>query len=212
MTNLTLLLTKKPAPPGIFKRLFRLFFHSGHADESTPEWEAELVSRSIQDPKAFDDLYRRYVNRVYAYHLVRTGSREEAEDLTSQTFLAALEGLSGYRRQGSFPVWLFSIARRKLADHYRRPAPLPIELAEGFNDPLEDNVDHKLRLDEVNRALQTMDPERVEALSLRIFGQLSSAEIARLLSRSEGAARNLVYRALQDLRKTLVPGYEMEEK
>ena len=212
MTNMTIYLTKKPAPPGFLIRLIQTLFHIDPEGELSPEREAELVTKAARDPQAFDELYRQYVNRVYAYHLVRTGSREEAEDLTSQTFLAALEGLAGYRGQGNFAVWLFSIARRKLADHYRRPTPLPIDLAEGFNDPLEDDIDNKLRLDEVNRTLQTMDPERVEALGLRVYGQLSSAEIAHLLSRSEGAVRNLVYRALQDLRKNLVPGYEMEEK
>lgn len=212
MTNISILLPKKSAPPGFFIRLLRMLFRIDPPDDMTSEREADLVTNASRNPQAFDELYRRYVNRVYAYHLVRTGSREEAEDLTSQTFLAALEGLSGYRRQGNFAVWLFGIARRKLADHYRKPATLPLDPAVSLNDPLEDYVDHKLRLDEVNRALQTMDPERVEALSLRVYGQLSSAEIARLLSRSEGAARNLVYRALQDLRKTLVPGYELEEK
>ena len=212
MTNLSILLPKKSAPPGFLIRILQAFFHIDPTGDLSPEREAELVIKATRDPQAFDELYRRYVNRVYAYHLVRTGSREEAEDLTSQTFLAALEGLPGYRRQGNFTVWLFSIARRKLADHYRRPAPLPLEMAENLNGLLEDDIDHKLRLDDVNRTLLSMDPERVEALSLRVYGQLSSAEIARLLSRSEGAARNLVYRALQDLRKNLVPGYEMEEK
>jgi RNA polymerase sigma-70 factor, ECF subfamily len=212
MTNISILLPKRSAPPGFITRLLRIFFNTGQADDLTPEREADLVNHAARDPQAFDELYRRYVNRVYAYHLVRTNSREEAEDLTSQTFLAALEGLSGYRRQTNFAVWLFSIARRKLVDHYRKPTSLPIELAENLNNPLEDDVDHRLRLDDINRTLQSMDPERVEALSLRVYGQLSSAEIAKLLSRSEGAVRNLVYRALQDLRKTLVPGYEMEEK
>jgi len=212
MTNLTILLTKKPAPPGFLIRLLQAFFHIDPPDGMIPEREADLISNAARDPQAFDELYRRYVNRVYAYHLVRTSSREEAEDLTSQTFLAALEGLPGYRRQGNFAVWLFGIARHKLVDHYRRPAALPLEMAETINHMLEDDVDHRLRLDEVNRALLSMDPERVEALSLRVYGQLSSAEIARLLSKSEGAVRNLVYRALLDLRKNLVPGYEMEEK
>jgi RNA polymerase sigma-70 factor, ECF subfamily len=212
MTNLTILLTKKPAPPGYLVRLLQAFFHIDPPEDMTPEREIDLVSNSSHDPQAFDELYRRYINRVYAYHLVRTSSREEAEDLTSQTFLAALEGLPGYRREGNFAVWLFGIARRKLADHYRHPAALPLEMAETIDHLLEEDVDHKLRLDEVNRALLTMDPERVEALSLRVYGQLSSAEIARLLSKSEGAVRNLVYRALLDLRKNLVPGYEMEEK
>ncbi len=212
MTNLTIFLTRKTAPPGFLTWLWQILFNIAPEGELSPEREAELVTSAVRDPQAFDELYRRYVSRVYAYHLIRTASREEAEDLTSQTFLAALEGLAGYRKQGNFAVWLFSIACRKLADHYRRPTPLPIEMAEVLGDPIEDDIDHKMRLDDVNRTLQTMDPERVEALSLRVYGQLSSAEIARLLSRSEGAARNLVYRALQDLRKSLVPGYEMEEK
>jgi len=190
----------------------RMLFHIDQMDELSPEREAEIISNAIRDPQAFDELYRQNVNRVFAYHLIRTGSREEAEDLTSQTFLAALEGLQGYRKQGNFSVWLFGIARRKLADHYRRPTPLPLEMAENLNGLLEEAIDHKLRLDEINRSLQTMDPERVEALTLRVYGQLSSSEIARLLSKSEGAVRNLVYRALQDLRKNLVCEYEMEEK
>ncbi len=212
MTNITIPLSKISAPPGLVIRLLRMLFHIDQIDELSPEQEAEIISNAIRDPQAFDELYRQNVNRVYAYHLIRTGSREEAEDLTSQTFLAALEGLQGYRRQGNFSVWLFGIARRKLADHYRRPTPLPLEMAENLNGLIEEAIDHKLRLDEINRSLQTMDPERVEALTLRVYGQLSSSEIARLLSKSEGAVRNLVYRALQDLRKNLVCEYEMEEK
>jgi len=212
MTNITIPLSKISAPPGLVIRLMRMLFHIDQMDELSPEQEAEIISNAIRDPQAFDELYRQNVNRVYAYHLIRTGSREEAEDLTSQTFLAALEGLQGYRRQGNFSVWLFGIARRKLADHYRRPTPLPLEMAENLNGLIEEAIDHKLRLDEINRSLQTMDPERVEALTLRVYGQLSSSEIARLLSKSEGAVRNLVYRALQDLRKNLVCEYEMEEK
>jgi RNA polymerase sigma-70 factor (ECF subfamily) len=212
MTNITIPLSKISAPPGLVIRLLRMLFHIDQIDELSPEQEAEIISNAIRDPQAFDELYRQNVNRVFAYHLIRTGSREEAEDLTSQTFLAALEGLQGYRRQGNFSVWLFGIARRKLADHYRRPTPLPLEMAENLNGLIEEAIDHKLRLDEINRSLQTMDPERVEALTLRVYGQLSSSEIARLLSKSEGAVRNLVYRALQDLRKNLVCEYEMEEK
>lgn len=197
-------------------RVFR-WLHSAFTSDRTfvsPETDEEekLVIRAVHDPQAFDELYRRYVERVYAYHLVRTNSREEAEDLTSQTFLSALEGLSGYRRQGNFPAWLFSIARRKLIDHYRQPAALSLDMAGITGSGLEEAVDHKLRLQQVSRALLDIDPDRVEALSLRIFGQLTTAEISHILSRSEGAVRNLVYRALQDLRKHLVLETETEEK
>ncbi len=212
MANTSILSTGSIDIPPVLHWIIRLFLPSSPSGDLTPQEEENLVQQAIKEPKAFDDLYRRYVNRIYAYHLVRTGSREEAEDLTSQTFLAAIEGLRGYRRQGSFPVWLFSIARRKLADHYREKSPLPLDLSEAAVFGLEEAVDHRLRLQQVSAALQSIEPDRVEALSLRVFGQMNTSEISRLLSRSEGAVRNLVYRALQDLRTKLVVETEMEEK
>ncbi len=176
------------------------------------EEEKRLILRAVQDPKAFDDLYRKYVNRVYAYHLVRTNSREEAEDLTSQTFLSALECLSGFRNQGNFSPWLFSIARRKLIDHYRRAENNPVIQDCAATNNLEETIDHKLTLQQVSQALLHLDHDRVEALSLRVFGQLSAAETGQILSKSEGAVRNLVYRAIKDLREQLIPAVNMEEK
>ncbi|NMB55749.1 MAG: RNA polymerase sigma factor [Leptolinea sp.] len=202
---------KKSPLPAFLGRLIRLFFHDTSTELSEEE-EKRLTQDAIQDPQAFDALYRRYVDRVYAFHLVRTNSREEAEDLTSQTFLAALEGIASYRRQSSFPVWLFSIARRKLIDHYRRPVNMPLEMVDEMNAGLEETVDHRLQLQQVSSALARIDRERGEALSLRIFGQLNTTEISHLLSKSEGAVRNLVYRALQDLRRYLEIEKEMEEK
>lgn len=212
MTNITIMSMKKNVLSVYLCKVVLALLAPASLNGLNREQEERLVFRAVQDPQAFDELYRHYVDRVYAYHLVRTNSREEAEDLTSQTFLAALEGINGYRRQSSFPVWLFGIARHKLVDHYRRPASLPLESAQDLNDTLEDTVDHRLRLQQVCRALMEIDLDRVEALSLRIFGQLDTTEISRLLSKSEGAVRNLVYRALQDLRRHLVTDTEMEEK
>jgi RNA polymerase sigma-70 factor, ECF subfamily len=212
MNNTYLASLKRPSLFVFFREMIWSFFNINSSSKMTSEQMDELITRAVRDPQAFDDLYRLYVDRIYTYHLVRTNSREEAEDLTSQTFLAALEGISGYCRQGAFAVWLFGIARRKLVDHYRQPASLPLDLAEDLTGRLEDDIDHKLRLQQVSRALTKIEPDRVEALSLRIFGQLSTSEISRMLSKSEGAVRNLVYRALLDLRKQLVSDMEMEEE
>lgn len=212
MTNTTFTMKKEIRIPDLILRVIQLFSRPDPSAGLDPEIEKVLVEKAVHDPQAFEDLYRSYVNRVYAFHLVRTGSREEAEDLTSQTFLSALEGLAKFRSQGSFSAWLFTIARRKLIDHYRRPSTLPIEMAEDVIGGLEESVDHKLRLQQVNQALSGIDRDRVEALSLRIFGQLSAAETGEILSKSEGAVRNLVYRALQDLRRQLTPEAFVEEK
>ncbi len=82
-----------------------------------------LAERALQEPGAFAGLYDRYLKPVYRYFFLRLGNRPEAEDLTSQVFLAALESLPGYRRGSPFRAWLFGIARRKLADYYRLRRP-----------------------------------------------------------------------------------------
>jgi DNA-directed RNA polymerase specialized sigma24 family protein len=84
---------------------------------------------------------------------------------------------------------LFSIARRKLLITIVRKRTLPLDLSEAAVFGLEKAVDHRLRLQQVSAALQSIEPDRVEALSLRVFGQMNTSEILRLLSRSEGAVR-----------------------
>lgn len=195
-----------------FNCFLQILFGSLSLETSSDIDETRLASQAANNPQAFDELYRHYVNRVYAYHLVRTGSREEAEDLTSLTFLSALEGIKGYQHKKNFGIWLFGIARHKLADHYRQPLSLPLESAVDAEEGLEESVDHRMKLQQVSRALTCIDPDRVEALCLRFFGQMSTLEMSLLLSKSEGAVRNLVYRALQDLRGQLISNEKLEEK
>lgn len=212
MTNLTSLYLMKPNLSRFSRWLFAIFGIVNLGTESVDQEEELIVSRAVKDPRAFEVLYLKYVDRVYGYLLSRIGSREEAEDLTSQTFLAALEGIAGYRRQGSFSAWIFGIARRKLIDHYRRPKNVPLEFMETSDNNLDDVIDLRLTLQQISQAFLNIAPDRVEALCLRIFGQLSTAETGQILSKSDGAVRNLVYRAIQDLRETFPVFVEMEDK
>jgi RNA polymerase sigma-70 factor (ECF subfamily) len=173
-----------------------------------------LAREARENPAAFAGLYRRHVNRVYRYLLVRVGDVHDAQDLTAQTFLAALEGIAGYRGQGGFAAWLLGIARRKAADHFRRGrTTLPLEAAAHVPDPnpLPDAVaEQRLRLERMTRALRGLSPDRAEALSLRVFGGLNAAEVGRVMGRSEAAVRMLVHRAVRDLRERLAPVTEAE--
>src|SRR5512145_1244886 len=92
--------------------------------------EPALVRAAQTDAQAFGALYDRYVQRVYRYCYYRTNSPPDAEDLTAQIFLAALEGLTRYRQDGHFAGWLFSIARKKVADFHRRTHATQVSLDE----------------------------------------------------------------------------------
>ena len=103
--------------------------------DPTIDDEASLVEAARRDPAAFSRLYRRYVTPVYRYLYKWVGTSAEAEDLTSQVFTEALEGLAGYRERGNFAAWLFTIARRKAIAAYRRQHPtLPLDEAEQVPD------------------------------------------------------------------------------
>lgn len=169
--------------------------------------DEELAQVASQSPNAFAELYHRHVTNVYRYLLVRVGTVDDAQDLTTQTFLAALRNISSYQGVGKFRSWLLGIARRKVADYFRqRRETLPLEMAEHVphsNVPLEEYIDRQLRLDMVAQMLLDLSPERAEALALRLFGQLSVTEVAQVMGKSEAAVKMLIYRAISQLQQRL---------
>jgi RNA polymerase sigma-70 factor (ECF subfamily) len=178
------------------------------------ETDENLVQQARCNPEAYAELYRRYAVRVYRYQLSRTGDEQDAQDLTAQTFLTALESLSSYQGQGTFAGWLFGIASHKVADHFRRrKAHLPLESADHLPAPgpwPEMVTTHHSEMDRVTRAIQAIIPERAEALILRIFGGLSAAEAGRVMGKSEGAVKMLAHRGLRDLQEQLRANQEEE--
>lgn len=179
---------------------------------ATIEDDRALVQAARADLRAFNALYERHVTRVYRYLLVRVGSVADAEDLTSQTFLVAMENLDKYRGERPFLAWLFGIARHKVADKYRRQKPeLMLETAADLADPQDDPddlVNQKLQIEAVAQKLQTLSPDRAEVITLRLFGGLDIPEIARLMRKQEPAVRMLLHRGLQDLQTRLNPNQE----
>jgi RNA polymerase sigma-70 factor (ECF subfamily) len=185
----------------------------GKAAGSSTVEDVELARRAAHDPDAFTELYHRHLRDVYRYHLARTGHVQEAEDLTAQTFLTALESISSFRGQGRFSSWLFGIASHKLADHYRRSrTELPLEEAEQVHSPIplpEETVSQQLDLARVARVLSLISPERAEALVLCLFSGLSLAEAAQVVGKSKAAVKMLVHRGLCDLQERLASYLEV---
>lgn len=160
----------------------------------------------MQD-EAFAELYRRHLDRIYRYVLIRVGEVQDAQDITAQTFLSALTGFKTYRGDG-FTAWLFGIARKKIADHYRRSRPQVAldDISETWIESalsLEEIVSGRLTVQRVHAALRALPPDRAEALTLHIFGGLSYTQVGEVMGRSEAAAKMLAHRALTDLRQQL---------
>jgi RNA polymerase sigma-70 factor, ECF subfamily len=166
----------------------------------------DAPANDIQNEAAdFAALYRQHLPQVYRYALAKVGNVADAQDLTSETFLAAMQAFPTYRAERPFVAWLLGIARHKIADHFRRNhAQVNLELTEALadqGDSLEAQVNDRLTWAQIQAQLARLSPDRAEAVSLRLLAGLSAAEIAELMGKRETAVRALIFRGLRDLRK-----------
>ncbi|MBZ0282811.1 MAG: RNA polymerase sigma factor [Anaerolineae bacterium] len=168
--------------------------------------DEQLAQAASVDPAALTELYNRHVTRIYRYILARVGTTQDAQDLTAQTFTEMLHSLQRYRGDGVFAAWLTVIARNVVAGYYRKHRPeLPIEAADETSSGwrIDDAVSQRLQLAAVQAGLAELSAEHAEVVRLRIFGELSTAETAQVMGRSEAAVKMLLRRALRDLRARL---------
>ena len=176
-----------------------------------------LVESAKADPAQFDALYRKYVAQVYSYAYYELRDHHEAEDATERTFMAALAGLRRFEERATpadgsgtstFRVWLFQIARNAVAERrrrLRRRPEAPLEAAEGITSST-DVEDEATRHDDVAAAMRAIDRlpgDRRRAVILRFVEEMSTAEIAGILGRSDGAVRVLIHRALRSVARDL---------
>jgi RNA polymerase sigma-70 factor, ECF subfamily len=143
---------------------------------------------------AFGMLVRRYHVRVFAFLLALTKQRQDAEDLTQETFLRAWDKFHRYDPAQPLLPWLFTLARRQSIAALRRLKPLPQELP-GVSTPEPTHA--SLRLWELAR--RELSPETYSALWLHYREELPLKEIAAIMGKREGAVKVMLHRA----RKTL---------
>jgi len=171
----------------------------------------QAVIAAKKDNGLFGELYRLSVKRVFRYLYSRTGNREDAEDLTAQTFLSAYEAFYRLKRDDRFIPWLFSIARNKLNDHYRKRKPLsPLDSADHVseNHNLLTEViqsEQTARLGELIRSLPEKDQE---LLRLRFLAELQFSEMGDVLHRREDTVKKQVYRLLSRIQKQMEVSHE----
>ena len=166
----------------------------------------QLVAAAKQDTQMFGELYLLYAQPVFRYLYSRIGSFPEAEDATAQTFLAALERFPNYRHDGYFASWLFSIARNKAMDYFRRQRK-QTSLDEADSIPAEANLLQQAIQTERTAALAQLigaltEQER-ELIRLRYVAELSFAEIGHLQRQKEDTVKKSLYRLLARLKVQL---------
>jgi len=174
-----------------------------------------LVDAARQDPARFEPLYRKYVAQVYSYAYYELGDHHEAEDATERAFMAALSNLARFEERGgpvdgasTFRVWLFRIARNVVIDRRRarrRRPEAPLEAAAGVatGQDVEREVTLREEAGAAWRAVSRLPGDRRRAIILRFVDGMSTAEIADVLGRSEGAVRVLLHRALRAVARDL---------
>lgn len=169
--------------------------------------DSRLIEQARRDPAAFGKVYDRYIDSIYRYVYNRTGNPADAEDITSQIFLAALEGIQKYRDNGYFAAWLFSIARRKVADHYRNHHNQinldKIQFAGSDYKDMDEKLIQNQRLEALQRIIRVLPERDKEMLRLRYLAELNFADIARLLKRSEFATKKNFYRLIDRIQRQL---------
>jgi RNA polymerase sigma-70 factor (ECF subfamily) len=159
--------------------------------------ERRLIEAAQRDPGRFAEIYQASFPRVYAFVARRVRSREEAEDVTAEVFQHALAGLGGFEwRDKPLIAWLLGIASHLIARRWKGAQPAlsidDIELAANSRDAERQALFTQL--------LQRLPDDQRHVLERRFFEQLSVREIAREMGRSEGAIKQLQFRALETLR------------
>jgi RNA polymerase sigma-70 factor (ECF subfamily) len=166
--------------------------------------ERLLIEAAQEDPARFAELYELHFERVYAYVVRRVGDRAETEDLTSEVFHHALSNLQRFEWRGiPFAAWLFRIAANLISDRWQRKSreniadePEQIESAPARNAEFEE-VERKATL---FRLVGSLPAEQRRVVVLRFVEQKSIKEVAREIRKTEGAVRQLQFRALSALR------------
>jgi RNA polymerase sigma-70 factor, ECF subfamily len=168
----------------------------------------DLVERAqLGDRAALEELYLIHFDRIYGYLHMSVGSRHDAEDLTTQTFVKMLESIGRFRwRSAPFSAWLFRIAHNLAMDHFRArrrwqpeeeiPEPAGVE-----EDSAEEQALASIGDASLLELIARLSPEQRQVLTLKFVFRFSNGEAAAILDKTEGAVKSLQHRALATLHR-----------
>ena len=174
--------------------------------------EESLIQRAKErDPVALTQIYEDNFDRIYRYIVLKIGDRTEAEDMTQQVFLNVIKAIPGYKSKGMpLSSWLYRIAHNQVVDYFRKKSkkqfvPLDERIESGDDDPLRE-TEKKMQVEELSQATKQLTKAQQEVISLRFAGELSIAEVAKMMGKSTGAVKALQHSAIVALRRVMAPG------
>ena len=171
------------------------------------EQERLLIDAAQKDPSRFAELYEANFERVYAFIVRRVRDRHEAEDLTAEVFHHALANLRRFEWRGvPFAVWLFRIAANAIADRGRRARlTAGAETADDLDQSSWREIERRATLFQL---VNSLPEDQRSVLVKRFVEQKSVRDIAQEFGRSEGAIKQLQFRALESLKARVGGSHE----
>jgi len=168
-----------------------------------------LCMRSIAegDREAFANLVERWQTRLINFFYRSTSNRADAEDLAQETFIELYRVAPRYEARGTFNAFIFTVARRRLIDSYRKKARRPLDYIDPTDFAMQQQAeesDHTREIEEAfHRALATLPDNHRHAILMLQQQGLSYNEIAEALDASLSAVKTWIHRARTHLREEL---------
>ena len=173
---------------------------------------AELAAKAKNgDNAAFEKLYKEFYPKVYYFAKQNVGSLDAAEDITAETFCAAMESIGSLRSEESFVGWLYCIAYRKCADHIktaeldRKQREQAAQLA-ALSEPImlpDDYAVSEQTKQQLQSVIDSLPSDMRSAMILYYYDNLSVAEVARVIGTNENNANQKLHRARQKIKKQI---------
>ena len=161
----------------------------------------------MKQMETFEQIYRAYFTDVYRYCLKLCGNADEAEELTGETFLKALQKLDSYRGECELRVWLCQIAKNRFLSEQRKKKTEPLsDTIESPADSPERIAEQKDEAERVSEAVHRLDEPYKEVFLLRVYGEMPFDNIGKLFGKTANWACVTFHRAKAKIKA------ELEEK
>ena len=172
--------------------------------------EKKLLKQVNQgESRAFEEFYGLYVKKIYRFIYYRINSKQDAHDLTSETFCRAWQSAAQGSKIENLKAFIYRIAHNLVVDFYAQKPKAPLELNEELREtlPEENGLEKRMAInsdvEQVKKAIGELPDSYREVLIMRFLDELSISEISQALGKSKNNVYVLIHRALKAIKEEL---------